>query len=83
MPANFAAIAKVIASATATHVGPNIERAPYATVERMLGNKLSAADRKRFKNEWEGACDNWFISHSEPSVQRDAGLIPKRRRVKR
>ncbi len=61
MSANLPVIAKTIAAATAT-----------ATVERMLGRKLSAKDRVRFKEEWEAACDNWFVAHSPPSVKRDA-----------
>lgn len=77
MSANLPIIANTIAAATATEVGPNIERAPYAMVERMLGRKLSAKDRVRFKEEWDAACDNWFVDHSPPSVRRSA---PKKRR---
>jgi hypothetical protein len=43
-----------------------------AMVERMLGHKLSTKDRVRFKEEWEAACENWFIAHSPPSVRRAA-----------
>ena len=80
MPANFAAIAKMLASATATAVGPNIERTPYAKVEQMLGHKLSVTNRAVFKTEWEAACDNWFAEHSPPSVRRASGSPKGRRR---
>lgn len=80
MPANFAFIAKVIAASTATPVGPNVERTPYATVERMLGHKLSAESKARFKTEWEAACDNWFVAHSPPSVARATVVMRKKRR---
>ncbi len=78
---NYAAIAKTIAAATATDAGPNIERVPYAKVEQMLGHRLSAASRARFKEEWEAACDNWFISHTPPAERRTMGLPAKKRRA--